>query len=307
MNPVLVLALLGAISFSLSAWLQPRYAAWSSRGAREQDLIQVVLGDSRRLFANHFFVKADVYLHAGFYPSVFDTPAAAQHLHLAEPPEHDDHDDHDGGGARVAGAVGGSSSGSSRHGVTEADVGFLGAPRDWIDNFSRHFFPSRHVHLRAGAEEQEVLPWLRFAVSVDPHHVYAYTTGGYWLWRHAKRPDLAAQFLREGWTANPDSYEILLHLGNLYSSEWHDDARACNLWELAWHNWQAQELGQSEPDRFGGEQILAHLADLEVRQEHFVEALRYLERLKTFSPSAEAIQHQIDELRSRSSPPAPAR
>ena len=34
------------------------------------------MGDSRRLFANQFFVEADVYFHSGYYPTIFDTPEA---------------------------------------------------------------------------------------------------------------------------------------------------------------------------------------------------------------------------------------
>ena len=43
------------------------------------------MGDSRQLFANHFFTKADVYFHSGYYPSVFDQAiGGAPHMTAAK-------------------------------------------------------------------------------------------------------------------------------------------------------------------------------------------------------------------------------
>src|SRR2546427_120405 len=73
-RPALVLWLLAAICFTLAATLAPRTARWSQRG--QDSVLKVLLGDGRRLFANHFFVKADIYFHSGYYPSIFDQAAA---------------------------------------------------------------------------------------------------------------------------------------------------------------------------------------------------------------------------------------
>ncbi len=48
------------------------------------DIFNVVLGDSRRMFANEFYVKADEYYHSGYYPTIFDDNAAFQTAHMAE-------------------------------------------------------------------------------------------------------------------------------------------------------------------------------------------------------------------------------
>src|SRR5581483_5611547 len=115
------------------------------------NLLGVLIGDSRRMFANHFFAKADAYFHSGFYPSIFDNREAFQTPHLAE----------------EAGALEGKNTGEEEN--------FLGEPRDWIDRFSRHLYPSRHTHLDQGGahegkpglqelekgKEREILPWLR--------------------------------------------------------------------------------------------------------------------------------------------------
>src|ERR1700733_2640001 len=86
MNPprttfLLLLALLTAC-FGLAADLQPQFQAW--RGSRASgDIFNVVLGDSRRLFANSAYVKADEYYHSGYYPTMFDDNAAFQTTHMA--------------------------------------------------------------------------------------------------------------------------------------------------------------------------------------------------------------------------------
>src|ERR1019366_6932595 len=67
---LLLLALLVSC-IGLAAHLQPQFQGW--RGSRASgDIFNVVLGDSRRLFANQFYVKADAYYHSGYYPSMFD-------------------------------------------------------------------------------------------------------------------------------------------------------------------------------------------------------------------------------------------
>src|SRR5437016_1352477 len=89
-NPALVLVLLVAICVTLAANLQPRAVSWSQRG--QDSVLKVLLGDGRRLFANHFFVKADVYFHSGYYPSIFDQagpPQDSRHLTHEEEGHHE--------------------------------------------------------------------------------------------------------------------------------------------------------------------------------------------------------------------------
>src|SRR5207302_353323 len=70
--PSLLLALLFAVCFTLATWLQPWHQGWAGGRAQSDSLLGVLMGDSRQLFANHFFTKADVYFHSGYYPSIFD-------------------------------------------------------------------------------------------------------------------------------------------------------------------------------------------------------------------------------------------
>src|SRR5437870_7563539 len=117
--PILLLL---TLAFSLSAWLEPRFQAWAGSRAKSSDVLSVALGDSRRLFAKHFYVKADAYFHSGYYPTIYDAHPDSHQTHMAA----------------SAGAA------QNHH---EEETDFLGPPKDWIDAFSRHFFPSIHRHL----------------------------------------------------------------------------------------------------------------------------------------------------------------
>src|SRR5881397_3477702 len=117
---VLILLLLAGACFSLSTILQPRAAAWSGR-RDSGNVLKVLLGDGRRLFANHFFTKADVYLHSGYYPTIFDKNAHREN-HLSS------------GGAGHGAA----------HREREEETEFMGKPKDWIERFGRHFIITEH-------------------------------------------------------------------------------------------------------------------------------------------------------------------
>src|SRR5208282_4334667 len=127
--PSLVLLSLGVLCFGLAAHLDTWFQNWQGSRTESGDVLGVLLGDARRMFARHFFVKADAYFHSGFYPSIFDNHAAFETPHMAED----------------AGAMAGHNHGD--------ETSFLGKPRDWLDGFSRQFFPSVHTHLDEGGAQ----------------------------------------------------------------------------------------------------------------------------------------------------------
>jgi len=97
----LKLALLAVLCFSMAVILQPRAMDWSER-AKSDSVLKVLFGDGRRLFANHFFVQADVTFHSGYYPSIFDqaekpteSPMISGHHDEHEEHEAAAHDEHD--------------------------------------------------------------------------------------------------------------------------------------------------------------------------------------------------------------------
>lgn len=270
---VLLLLLLAAASFSLAAILQPRVATWNGRRT-SGSVFKVLLGDGRRIFANHAFVQADVYFHSGYYPSVFDqtkAPKDSRHMTAKE--------------------------GSAEEEEHERQMNFLGPPRDWIERFGRHFLITHHTHL-GGGNEKEILPWLRLSADLDPQRIDTFTVAAYFLRRLGKVAD-AEQFLREGLRNNPNSYELLFALGRLYYENHHDPARARNVWELALRRWKEQEAGKKEPDLRTLDKIAVNLAHLEEQDGHLGRTITYLQLAVKASPSPAALQQQIRELKQK--------
>lgn len=268
----LVLFLLAAACFSLATLVQPRSLKWNQR-EQSGSVLKVLLGDSRRLFANHFFIKADIYFHSGYYPSIFDqtkAPKDSEHLTSAE--------------------------GSEEAEAHEKQMQFLDTPKDWVERFGRYFLITEHTHLHGGGE-REILPWLRLSAELDPNRIDTYTVAAFWLRNSLNKPKEAEEFLREGLRNNPGSYELLFELGRLYSENLHDDQRARNVWELALRRWKEQESTKKDPDLIGREKILIHLARLEERSGRLEPAIQYLEQAAKTSPNPEALKDQIEELK----------
>jgi len=270
------------VCFSLATTIQPRTRSWSDR-AKSGNVLKLLLGDGRRMFANHFFVQADVSFHGGYYPSIFDQRAPAKESPMVT--GHDEHDEHDGHD-------------EDEH---EKQMAFLGQPRDWIEKFGRNFRVTEHKHLAHG-QEREMLPWLKLSAEMDPQRVETYTVTAFWL-RGLGKVAEAQEFLREGLRNNPNSCEILFELGRLYNQNEHDTARARHVWELALHKWKQQEAGKPEPNLMLREQIAVNLGRLEEQSGNLARAVELLEMVKASSPKPEVIQKRIDELRARMASP----
>jgi tetratricopeptide (TPR) repeat protein len=274
----LILVLLFVAGFSLATCLQIRRAAGETAEQQPDDVLAMVLGDGKKMFANEFFVKADAYFHRGNYPSIFDANQHHEENHMAGETheEHghagEDHDDHD-----------------------EA----LAPPTDWIQRFGRHFYPTQHVHLEEGSEK-EMLPWLRLSAQLDPHRVQTYTVTAYWLRTRLGKVDEAEQFLRDGLRANPNSPDLLYELGRLFFENRKDFFRAKNVWLAALHQWHVVEEPKEKPDLLLVGQILAGLSQIAVQDGHIGEAVDYLNQLKAKSPSPD----EVDELLRQAAPAA---
>ncbi len=299
-------ASLGA-AFALAAAVEPWYQTWAGTATRQGNALQVLLGDSRRMFANHFYVKADAYFHSGYYPSVFDNRESFQTAHMA------------------------ADAGAAEEKNTGDEHAFLGPPRDWIDAFSRHLFPSQHTHLDEGGAEghdhdhahdhdhdhapaaddlREILPWLRMSVELDPHRVESYMVAAYWLRERMERVDEAEQFLREGLRVNPNSYEILFELGRCAYESRQDPARARILWDLAYQRWHKAQATAAEPDLFMLRQILSYRALLDEREGRLAEAIEQLKVAREASGGLPIFDQRIARLEEKrqadAAAPAPA-
>ncbi len=313
---LLSLALLSVLAVSLATLLEPWFQSWAGSRTKSDNILQVALGDSRRMFARHFFTKADVYFHNGYYPTIYDNKAGFEKAHVGEA-VHD------------------------AQGEEEEMEDFLGKPRDWIDRLSRNFYPARHTHLgdsgcghsccqRArehnghdencehkdhgagqdhGAEEpskpgleREVLPWFRLSAELDPQRIETYVIASYWLRTKLGQVNEAESFLREGLQSNPGDYELLFELGRIFHENRKDMNRARNVFELALKNWREREAAKPEPNIFLYLQILNQLALLEREQQNYPRAIEYYSALKEVSPNKASIQDWIDYLKTNGPP-----
>jgi tetratricopeptide (TPR) repeat protein len=281
---MLVLLLLLAGAFTLGTVLQPRALRWSGR-AQSDSALKRLLGESRRLFANDFYVKADVYFHSGLYPSIFDQARQVEqrenHMAAAQRGDTGEHE-------------------------MEPGMNFLGQPTDWIDRFGRRFRVTEHTHL-GGGSTREMLPWLRISAELDPQRIETYTVASYFLRRELGKADEAEEFLRQGLRANPDSYELLFELGRLYYENRHNAERARNLWLLALQRWQQSEGTQKEPNFTALDAITVELAHLEEQEGNYSEAIKWFELTRMHSPHPDEVQKQIDRLRAKPAESLPQR
>jgi hypothetical protein len=271
-SPYLILALVLTVCFTLATGIEPRATTWSNR-AKSDNVLGMLFGDGRKLFANQFFTMADVYFHSGYYPSIFDRKGKDIHIEEAS---------HD----------------RAESDAEEEKEDFLGKPKDWIDAFGRHFRITEHKHLQHG-NEREILPWLKLAAEMDPQMIETYTVGSYWLRLHLNEPQQAEAFLREGLRNNPGSYEILFELGRLYDENLHETDRARNVWELALKQWMQLPSDKQKEEKLAFEEITVHLARLEEKAGNWAPAINWLQAAKKVSPSPDTLQKQIDELQAK--------
>ncbi len=272
----LTLSLVFVVCVSLATVLTPRFETLQAGRKDSASVLTVLMGDSRQMFAAHFFAKADAYFHNGAYVSIFDQPRAEGTEHMTAHDEGDAGDDeHD------------------HHHATAQSGG-----RDWIERFGSHFLVTEHSHLEKD-NAREILPWLKLSAEMDPHHIESYVTAGYWLRKRLGKPDEAERFLREGLRENPDSYEILFELGALYDQSKNDAPVARRLWEMALEKWATQEQAHQKPNELTKIEILGQLAHLEERQGNIPRQIERLQELKKVSPLPDEVEKRIQAARQK--------
>jgi tetratricopeptide (TPR) repeat protein len=308
MNPArtlwLLLVALFVFSFGLAAKLQPQFQSLESTRRQSANFFSLLLGDSSKIFANSFFVKADAYYHSGYYPTIFDNNSAFQTPHIAED----------------TGAV-------ASHNQGAEDIGFMGPPRDWIDAFGRNFIPNRHTHLDEGgptddlsksSQVREILPWLKLSAELDPENIQTYLVTTFWLRTRLDKVSEAEQVLREGLRNNPGNPQLFFELGQIYDENYHDIARARNIWEAALRSWAREEpdVPQSDrlkmtlenfDDRFMFEQLQTSLALLEEKSGNTATAIARWQQAILAAPSTADMQQHIEDLKHKlAEQPSPA-
>src|SRR5688572_21346340 len=163
----LILALLVTGCFCLSMQIQQSFESVPRHPSQKGNLIQLLLGDSRRLIGDRLFTRADIYFHSGFYRSNFGrtTEKLSGSGHMAADLTEHAHDEHCNHGPEE-----GEHAGESHSEEKEEHVTTLPGPRDWIEAFGQKFYPAKHTHLDEGgaskeSKVQEILPWLKLSAA----------------------------------------------------------------------------------------------------------------------------------------------
>jgi tetratricopeptide (TPR) repeat protein len=290
MRPQLTIVLLLVACFCLATSVDVKLN--SGKTSTDTSVLNQFMGEGRKLFANQFFVRSDVYFHSGYYPSMFDQ-ASTEENHLAQRAGAEEKH-----GKHETNSVAHEDQHGHDEGHDEEEHDFLGKPKDFMDAFSRHFIVSEHTHLteKGTNAAREILPWLKLAAQMDPSKVESYTVAAYWL-RDLGREAEAEEFLREGLRRNPRSYEILLELGRSHY-ERQDYERARNIWEMAMQRWREQENSKpaDKQNVFVVEQILNSLATVETRLGNRNRAIEWLKIVKKVSPTPAEIDKRIAEV-----------
>ena len=284
-SPTFLLALLATIAFTLATGLELRAGRWTDTTSNV-GVFTKFLGDGRKLFANQFITMADVYLHSGYYPSIFDqaNPKAPKAI-TGGATDHDEHHEHEGHEGRE----------EEEH---EKAMNFLGQPQNWLDTFIRRFRITKHSHLEDG-KEREVLPWLKIAIELDPQKIDTYVSAAYWLRKKLGRTQEAEQVLREGIRNNPRNAELLFEMGLVYQEGHNDPMRARHIWILALRRWNEQDDEARKDRQDVLDKIAVQLAHLEESAGNLPEAIRYFELATQVSPNPAPLRAQIEELRAR--------
>ena len=190
-SPISLISLLMVICFTLATQIHLWFQGWSGNRLESSDLMQVLLGNSRQMLSRHFYVKADVYFHSGYYPSIFDQANKSEDLHIADHVNEEITD----------------------HSVKDTDRDkehkhddlpeFLHEPNNWIEKFGRNFYPTTHEHLEQPAHTREMLPWLLLATRTDPKQPQTYIVTAYWLRSSMGKIDEAESFSEAGVASQP--------------------------------------------------------------------------------------------------------
>ncbi len=148
-----------------------------------------------------------------------------------------------------------------------------------------------HKHLY-GNEERELIPWLYYAVKLNPHNIEAYVVGGYWVGSRLGRVDEALNFLMEGIRYNPNVWQIYSEIGNLYFHQKKDYQQAVKFYSKAA---SLIEFDQ-DADKYDKSHIFTFLGASYENIGRFDKALEYYRLDTALFPVHEGIAERIKKL-----------
>ena len=206
-----------------------------------KDIFYKTFGEFKNYFSDMSYLKADIYYHGGIYHI---DEGKDEHEHETQPQsclvketqalhEHEDIHDH-------------------KHEHAEHKIR---PSLNILFDIADAMRITEHRHLW-GKEEKEIVPWIYYAVRLNPHNEEAYSVGGFWLAVKLKKPDHAIKLLEEGLTNNPESWKIYQALGQVYFVQKKNYEKARTYFE------KAKGLGDKEKvNKFDKRKIYTFLAE----------------------------------------------
>lgn len=192
-----LLLITGMISVILAWTLMPVLKASTPQST---DILMQVLGGTADLAANGAYREADVYFHGGAMDECNGEEAKGQKSNT----------------------------------LMGIDTSLPLA--ELIRNLQVAVAPKEDRHL-AGEEEKEMLPWFIVAVRLNPHHIEAWRTGSYWIYRTGGH-DKAIEFISNGIKNNKGDYRLYMDRGILYhrSKMWQKSIEDMTAAKRLWKN-----------------------------------------------------------------------
>ena len=231
----------------------------------DKDILSRVFGELRTYLSSASYINADIYFHGGLYDfhencSLF-TPA---HISSHNEKENDGHEGHAHG-----------------HHPQKETLNPLLKIADKI-SITEH----RHI---SGNEEKEILPWMLYAVKLNPKNEKAYVIGGYWLGMRLNKTDEAISFLHDGIKNNLESWDIYLMLGEIYLVNLKDYQNAKIYLE------KATDLAEiKKVDKFNMRSIYTFLAEAYDKTGDPEASMKLYEKLSKLFPDDATIKKRAD-------------
>ncbi len=179
-------------------------------------------------------------------------------------------------------------------------------PKDYSLGFTKlqqAIVPSGHVHLHAEGVV-EIMPWLNFALRMNPYDVETYSVAAFWLAGEAQRPDLAEQVLMEARRNNPRDHRVYLETGILAMKEGRLPQAAQYL-EAALKLWPGSQDPEDEQARLDRAEIMLYRGLLSEQEGDLARAKDMYRQILITFPGRTALQDRLIFLETHGHAPTP--
>lgn len=242
------------------------------RGVFQEDILYRILGNIGNIFSDYSYINADVYYHGGIY-------------NIGQ--EEDKHMEH--GADNVL--INNGKEYRNTHIINEKGEKTKAISKlNILAYIGEKAHISEHIHLH-GDEKRELIPWLYYAVRLNPNNINAYVIGGYWIGRQLQEPNEAIKFLKEGLTNNPNSWKIYNQIGNIYFTEKEDYKQALFNFQKA-----NKLLTDTNSDKFDQRDVYTFTAACYEKLGEINKSMEFYNKVLMLFPNSKDLKEKITSL-----------